>query len=389
MKITYTSPNRSHHYPYAKAMHAAGHLYAYVSGFSRLSPRAPIPEIGDKLKRHDFYQTLYLASMKFKALSPFVGMLNQLSNKRLDDVSYSWAKNSDVFIYYRTQGLKSTIKLHKENNPALCVMEEVNSHVEYANDILYQEFKQLGINQRYDKETDYDLRLRTYEEADCILCPSEFVRRSFIAKGFSPDRILKVNFGFPPIEISPSEGKASDKETMNFLYVGQLHYRKGLRYALEAFKKLKHPGKQFTIVGPNTPITGLENTQIPPNVVFTGPLKGEELKAQYKKADVFVLPSLEEGLALVQGEALAFGIPLLITTNTGGDDIIKDGVEGFIVQPGDAEALYQRMQQMADDRDLLNKMSENALQAAKDLGSWDAAAERLISELTRVLTIHK
>lgn len=380
MKITYTSPNRSHHYPYAHAMHRAGHLHAFISGFSRLSPRADLPEIGDKLKRHDFFQTLYLASMRFNAPSAVISILNRLSNKRLDQASYSWAKQSDAFIFYRTQGLQSTLKLHRESAATLCIMEEVNSHVEYANEILYEEYKQLGYKDSYHKDSDYDLRLKTYEEADGILCPSEFVRRSFISKGVAPERLIKVNFGFPPIETDAGVDKSS-RETFRLLYVGQLHYRKGLRYAMEAFKKLRHPKKEFIVVGPKTPLTGLENIQIPEGVSFTGPLKGEELKWQYKNADVFILPSLEEGLALVQGEALAFGTPLLITTNTGGDDIIKDGVEGFIVSPADSNALADRLQQMADDKELLNTMSANALITAKTLGSWDAAVKKLVDGL--------
>ncbi|MBC8053461.1 MAG: glycosyltransferase family 4 protein [Sphingobacteriaceae bacterium] len=381
MKITYTSPNRSHHYPYAKAMHKAGHLHAFVSGFSRLSPRAALPEIGDKLKRHDFYQTLYLASMKFNTPPSVVNLFNRLSNKKLDESSYAWARESDVFIFYRTQGLQSTIRLHQEGAPTLCVMEEVNSHVEYANDILYEEYKQLGFKNGYSRESDYDLRLKTYDEADSILCPSEFVRRSFLEKGFSPERLLKVNFGFPPIEVGSQHKDPKPDDTFRVLYVGQLHYRKGLRYAIEAFKRLKHPRKEFVIVGPKTTITGLEKTQIPDSVVFTGPLKGEDLKNQYRSASVFVLPSLEEGLALVQGEALAFGIPLLITTNTGGGDIIEDGVEGFIVPPADVNALAEGLQQMADDRDRLSNMSANALLAAKTLGSWDVATEKLVGQL--------
>jgi glycosyltransferase involved in cell wall biosynthesis len=264
-------------------------------------------------------------------------------------------------------------------------MEEVNSHIEYGDEILLREFESLNIKGGvFEKETDHYTRLQAYEESDYILCPSEFVRRSFLSKGFAPERLLKVNFGFPAIETGNSK---VDKphHAFRMLYVGQLHYRKGLRYAIEAFRKLNHPNKEFIIVGPKTPITGLENTQIPPGVVFTGTLKGEDLKNEYRKASVFVLPSLEEGLALVQGEALAFGVPLLITTNTGGDDIIENGKEGFIVEPASIDSLADRMQEMADDRFLLERMSANALVTAKTLGSWDIAAGRLISQLSDVL----
>lgn len=382
MKITYSSPNRSHHYPYAQAMHRAGYLHAFISGFSRLSPRSPLPELGDLLKRHDVNQTLFLATLKFKAPALIREYFRHASFRRLDAASYKWAKESDAFIYYRSQGLRTTRKLHAEQSGVLCVMEEVNSHVEFADEILRAEYQSLGLKGTFEKEPDFDLRLETYEESDFILCPSEFVRRSFLTKGFSKDKLLKVNFGFPAIEIGSNKGGENQDDTFRIVYVGQIHYRKGLRYAIEAFKALKHPKKEFVIVGPETPVTGLEKVSIPDGVVFTGPLKGEELKNQYRRASVFVLPSLEEGLALVQGEALSFGVPLLITSNTGGDDIISDGKEGFIVPPADVKALTERLQEMADNKFLLEEMSAAALETAQTLGSWDAAVANLVSQLS-------
>ena len=386
MKITYTSPNRSHHYPYAKAMHRAGHLAAFVCGFSRLSPRSPLQEIGSSLKRHDFIQTLFLLSLRSHKIRPLSLWLQRQSNARLDQVSYKWAKESDAFIYYRTEGLRTSRRLHAEGSKTLCIMEEVNSHIEYAREILENEFNSLGLKRKFEPENEFELRLETYEEADCILCPSDFVRRSFISKGFSPDRLIKVNFGFPAVEVNTERKEYSKDDTFRVLYVGQLHYRKGLRYAIEAFRKLRHPKKEFVIVGPANPVTGLEKTSIPEGVTFTGPLKDEALKNQYRNASVFILPSLEEGLALVQGEALAFGVPLLITTNTGGDDIIKDGVEGFIVPPADIDSLADRLQHMADESELLNRMSANALIAAQTLGSWDVAVQKLVEGINRVKT---
>lgn len=381
MKITYAGPNRSSNYPYAQALYNANSLHAFVTGFSRLSPRAKLIDVGDKLKRHDFFQTAYVGSTRLKLPIAVCNLLNRLSSKRIDSASYKPASQSDAFIFYRTQGLSTTRRIHQQGLPTVCVMEEVNSHVEFARDILYKEYKRLELNEPFEDEPDYKLRLVTYEEADYILCPSDFVRNSFLSKGFSPSKLLKVNFGFPPVEVEVAKEKYKNRETFRVLYVGQLNYRKGLHYAIEAFKKVKHPKKEFVIVGPETSVTGLEKTSIPAEVTFTGALKGEELKQQYREASCFVLPSLEEGLALVQCEALSFGLPLLITTNTGGADLITDGVEGFIVPPCDADALQQRLQQMADSPELLSKMSTAASVTAKKLGSWDLAAKNLIDQL--------
>jgi glycosyltransferase involved in cell wall biosynthesis len=385
MKVTYTAPNRSHHYPYAEQLQRLGHLHAFVSGFSRLSPRSPLPAVGDKLKRHDVNQTLMLLSDRLRAPAAVTDWFRVRSDRRLDEASYRWAAESDVFLFYRTEGIRTAQRLRKEGAATRRVMEEVNSHVVYANRILREEYEKLGRSTPFQQDYDYDLRLRTYEEADYILTPSEFVKRSFVEQGIPAEKLLKVNFGFRTFESNAAAEREQDDNTFRVLYVGQINYRKGLRYALQAFAKLKHPKKEFVIVGPETKITGLERTPIPDHVTFTGTLKGDELMHEYRRATIFVLPSLEEGLSLVQGEALSFGLPLLITTNTGGDDLITDGVEGFIVPPADADALLERMQEMADRPELIAEMAERATAATERLGSWDKSGEKLAEELQRTL----
>ena len=387
MKVTYTAPNRSHHYPYAKQLHQRGHLHRFVSGFSRLSPRAALPELNGHVNRHDFIQTLSLASSRLRLPDPVTNYLRYQSDKRLDAVSYGPARESDVFMFYRTEGFRTARRLRQEGVPVVSVMEEVNSHVAAADAILREEYQRLGMKEAYPREYDFDLRLEAYDTADYILTPSEFVRRSFIERGVAPEKLLKVNFGFQTFSALQQAPRVADDGTFRMLYVGQLHFRKGLRYALQAFNRLQHPKKEFIIVGPKTTHTGLENERIPSGVRFTGVLKGDELAEAYRNASVFVLPSLEEGLALVQGEALSFGIPLLITTNTGGEDLITHGQEGFIVPPADADALTEALQQLADEPQLRAAMSDRALEATQRLGSWDAAGAKLIGEFQRIAPV--
>ena len=385
MKVTYTAPNRSHHYPYAEALHREGVLHRFVSGFSRLSPRAAIDLPAEKFRRVDFFQTLMIGAGRAGAPPGVINFLNRRSDLRLDHASYRPARESDVFLFYRTEGFDTVHRLRAEGAATRCVMEEVNSHVAYANEILGAEYARLGRKEAFRPEWDYDLRLRTYAAADYILCPSRFVVRSFLEQGFAPERLLRVNFGFKTFTAATKARSAAPGQTFRMLYVGQLHFRKGLRYALRAFADLRHPRKEFVIVGPKTEVTGLEGERIPDGVTFTGTLKGEALAEAYRSATVFVLPSLEEGLSLVQGEAMAFGLPLITTTNTGGDDLITDGVEGFVVPPADAAVLTERLQRLADDPDLVAEMGHHAREATARLGSWDTAGKNLVEALKTTL----
>ncbi len=105
-------------------------------------------------------------------------------------------------------------------------------------------------------------------------------------------------------------------------------------------------------------------------VTFAGTMPQSELKKWMSRSHVMVMPSLDEGMALVQGQALACGCPVIATTASGGADLLSDGVEGFIIPVRDPDALCDRMQRLAEDPALQQRMSEAALQRVRSLGGW-------------------
>ena len=103
------------------------------------------------------------------------------------------------------------------------------------------------------------------------------------------------------------------------------------------------------------------------------------------ESHLLVLPSIEEGLALVQGQALACGCPVLATTNTGGEDLFRNEIEGFIVSIRNPEALRDCMQRLIDEPGLWERMRTAALDRVSSLGGWSAYGDRweeLLLQLT-------
>lgn len=388
LSITYTAPNRAHHYPCASMLYQMGVLHKFVTGFPRISPRSELPIPKEHLHRCDFWQTLYVLSLRSKLSLPLSRTLESVAHSALDRASRRHAINSDVFVCYRATGLATIKKLKKLHVKTLTVTEEVNSHVENCYTILEQEFASIYTKGRYTPSIDHRKRLETYEMADRILCPSEFVRSSFLKKGFDPGKLIKVNFGFPAFSpaIKESGSARSDDGVFRLLYVGQVNFRKGLRYAIEAFRRIPIKNKEFRIVGPHVSPTGIEDLQIPDKVVLTGSLKGQKLIEEYQKATVFILPTLEEGLALVLGEALAFGLPVITTYNSGGADIIQDGVEGFLVEPRDVEALLEKLELLASDDALRMCMSERSRIRGEQSWTWEDATTQMILEFRSALS---
>jgi len=121
------------------------------------------------------------------------------------------------------------------------------------------------------------------------------------------------------------------------------------------------------------------------NVTFIGAIPQTDLARRMSRSHMLVLPSVEEGLALVQGQAMACGCPVIATIATGAEDLFSDGVEGFIVADRDVSAIAARMQQLADDPALQQRMSEASMQRVKTLGGWDtygATWDTLLHNLT-------
>jgi alpha-maltose-1-phosphate synthase len=377
MRITYTAPNRAHHYAYARAMAEAGCLEAFVCGFSRFSPRAALPEIGAKLVRADHLQNFFLAAQRLKLPTVVCDELSYWSKRWLDRRSAGPARRSDVFLFYSGAGLGTAARLRGTGTAR--VVEAVNSHVLVQERILREEYARIGLPFKPFHPREVARRVMEYETADAILCPSDFVRQSFEEEGIPAARIFTVPYGMT-LPTAPPRRKTGDG-TFRVLYVGQISVRKGLRYLLEAFAQFDHPKKELCIVGPMTPDSGIAEVALPPGTRFLGVLKGEELTQAYQSATVFVLPTLEEGLSLVLGEAMSFGLPLITTEQSGGSNLFSDGRQGFIVPSGSGAAIAGKLQMLADDAGLREEMSLAAAARAQSLGGWDTAGKLLLAAM--------
>src|SRR5262249_39296909 len=181
-----------------------------------------------------------------------------------------------------------------------------------------------------------------YAAADVITVPSNFCVRSFVEMGVPPQKIRKIVYG---VDLSRFR-KVADPQPDGFdvLFVGQVSFRKGVPYLLEAFAGLKHPRKRLRIVGAMQPEMKvfLQNKHFE-NVEFLGPLPQRDLIPFMSASHVMVLPSIEDGLGLVLGQAMACGCPIICSTNTGGGGLLSAGQGGFVVAVRGAAAITPRL----------------------------------------------
>jgi glycosyltransferase involved in cell wall biosynthesis len=223
-------------------------------------------------------------------------------------------------------------------------------------------------------------KVREMELADLVIAPSEFVADTI--RQFVDKKVVLAPYG-----VNASAWRTTnDREPpdiLTFVFAGQISIRKGVPLLLEAWKAAALRNARLNLVG-SWQLALSRRSQLPAGVTWTGPVSRAELKRHYELGHVFVLPTFFEGRALVIGEALASGLPVLTTEASGAADLVDDSC-GRIIRSGDFDALVQALRCFGENRGDLATMSIKARERA-ELSTWeryrrgvDEAVERLIT----------
>ncbi len=207
-------------------------------------------------------------------------------------------------------------------------------------------------------------------EADRVLVPSDYVRDTLIGRGTKSERITVIPYGVDIERFRPAPKPAG--RPFRILFVGSLSQRKGIKYLLEAVKRLRLPNAELTMVGRRI---GRAEAFAPYEDVFrhVPHVPYHEVHRLFAEVDVFVYPSLHEGSAFATYEAMASGLPVIATPNTG--SVVRDGIDGFIVPPRDIGTLMERIERLYRDTALRAAMGESARRRAEEF-TWSAYRER-------------
>jgi glycosyltransferase involved in cell wall biosynthesis len=225
----------------------------------------------------------------------------------------------------------------------------------------------------------------TYEgelaSADLVIAPSKFVKDSLPQKITSAPVVI-VPYGMP--EAADSHRTFDGAEPLKVLFVGGLDCRKGIKYAVEAVEKLGKAAT-LTIIGvpPKNAPRRLAAALSRHRYIFSAP--HHAILGEMAQHDVLVLPSLAEGMALVVGEALAVGLPVIVTAQCGVEAWVQDGVNGIFIRSQDADALATQLARLIDEPDRIEQMSRAGL---KSVRKWFDYEQELVGHIVGVLTGH-
>jgi glycosyltransferase involved in cell wall biosynthesis len=226
-----------------------------------------------------------------------------------------------------------------------------NSHIENLWEILSEEHRRWNCPYPPGPLHWHERSVAMMEHVDYVLSPSSYVSQSFLARGFKPEQILKNVY---PVNLSlfrPDTTPRPQNRPLTIINTGSLSLRKGTPYLLEAFRLIRrqHPSARLllTRIIQDDVKPVLERYHDLP-IEWSPPLPHPQLAERLRSADVFVLPSLEEGLVRTACEAMACGLPVVLTPHTGANDLVQPGVSGEVVPIRDPQAIADAVLKWAD-----------------------------------------
>ncbi|WP_428311595.1 glycosyltransferase family 4 protein [Hydrocarboniphaga sp.] len=381
--ITLISIGRFHHFHLARQLEKHGLLKDVWTGYPlfKLKSEEGIPT--KKIRSFPWLQAPYMARGRLGFHMPTLveRQWEWLARTTLDLHVSRRLMPGGTLIALSGNGLRSGTRIKQTGGSYFC--DRGSTHIRFQDQILREEYSRWkipfsGIDPRILAREEAE-----YEMADCVSVPSKFVADSFVKMGYAREKIFMNPYG---ARLGRFRRVAeAEKGTFTVLFVGQVSLRKGFLYLLRAFSQLNHPRKKLKVIGSIAPeVRPLLAAHNLSQVEFMGVVPNEQLLYHYSAAHVMVLPSIEEGLAMVIGEALACGCPVVASENTGGRNFFTDSIEGFIVSPRATDELVQRLEELSQNEPLRQRMSEAALRRVAEIGGWDSYGERWLRRLAQM-----
>ena len=238
-------------------------------------------------------------------------------------------------------------------------------------------------NKKHAKEIVKETLLE-YHLADYITVPSSFVKRSMNEAGINPEKIFVNPYG---VDLSQFKQIPKQDNIFRVIFCGNLSIQKGSHYLLQSIYELNLEDFECWHIGKiSSEMEVFIKKYRTKKMKYKGVQPQSELYKLYSQGSVFCMPSLQEGMAMVQLQAMACGLPLICTTNTGGDDLITaDGKEGFVIPVKSVDSIKEKINYLYKNRSECREMGLKARQRVSKGFTWNDYGDRYTLFLESVI----
>jgi glycosyltransferase involved in cell wall biosynthesis len=373
MKVTVSVFGRFHAFNLAQQLQKQGYLYKLISSY----PTFEISKYG--IDKNFIHSLAYLEviSRSWQRVPAWMKGDRNLDLWFLEQfdrtVKNYLSPGFDLFVGWSGASFWSLHQAKKMG--AKTIIERGSSHMQYQTAILEEEYERWGLKFTQTHPGVYEREIQSYSDADKIAIPSLFVKRTFLEQGIPENKLIHVPYGTSITEFYPVP---KQDNIFRVIHCGGITLRKGVQYLLQAFYELNLPDAELWLVGTISP-------EIEPNlakyqsdrIICKGNHPQSQLRFFYSQCSVFCLASIEDGFGMVIPQAMACGLPVIHTTNTGGEDIVRDGIDGFCVPIRNVDTLKEKILFFYEHLERQKEMGKNALEQSIKAITWDVYGEKI------------
>ena len=352
---------------------------SFDSGLQYFTKIYPISELGRMISSKVGLHFLIKAETGIFCVDKIYQSLDKNISKKLKS-----AKNKGLSaVYAYEDGALETFMVAKKLG-LKCIYDLPIAYYELLQELLHEEALRKpiwaftlggGIN---DSILKLERKKKELELADTIVVASDFVRHS-LPKWAKDKKIIQSPFGTPFSSNQIELIEKSNGNKLRILFVGSMTQRKGLSDLFDAMKIVDASKVELVVLGSLAAPLSFYSNQL--SFTYEPTRSNDKVLELMRTCDVFCLPSIVEGRALVIQEAMSQGLPIIITANTGAEDLIQNEETGFLVPIRNPEAIAEKINWFLSNRSKIFQMGKNAKQLA-DSYSWDAYAAVICKELS-------
>ncbi len=381
MKVTLSLSGRFHGFDLAAQLEKRGVLERLITSYPKFAlakygiPPAKIRSILEKELLHRLF---------FYYLPPALGgghtlefALNEYFDRRA--ARYVPA-DTDLFVGFSNFSLRGIARAKELG--AKTIVEHGSSHIAYQHDILMEEYARFDAPAPYFDPRSVEKGMREYALADAIAIPSLFAKRTFIEQGIPAEKLIHVPYG---VNLGSFREFPKEDDVFRVIFVGGMSLRKGVHYLLQAFAELALPNSELLLVGSMNPEIQPFFKKYDGTFRYIGHVPQAELHRHYSQSSVFVLNSIEDGFGMVLSQAMACGLPIIATENTGAPDVVEEGKSGFIIPIRSVDALKEKLTYLYEHPAERAAMGKAAAAKMAHGFTWDDYGERMVGEYRKLL----
>jgi glycosyltransferase involved in cell wall biosynthesis len=372
-KVTVSVPGRFHAFDLAAQLHHRGMLRRLITPY----PAFKAMEWG--IPRNKICSILPIEVMKrLWARLPASRSIHSAAWNVFDRVFEVTAAryiptDTDIFVGWSGSALAGIRRAKRLG--AVTIVERGSSHIETQAALVLKEYQLHGWTSRVVSPHTIKTEMAEYAEANYICVPSRFAKQSFLDRGVPEPKLLRIPYG---VDLSLFHPEPKRDNVFRIVHCGAITYQKGVHHLLQAFAELGLPNAELCLVGSvSAEINDYCKRHSFHGVVFRGTFPQSSLFQEFTRASLFVLASVQDGFGLVIAQAMACSLPVICSANTGGPDIVRHGVDGFVFRAGDVEMLKSQLRWCYDHQDRLAEMGQLARQRVQTGFRWDDYGDRI------------